>query len=1007
MSGRTETIVNKSNSSHTISESSPRVAGLTIQTSSYGLTIPIIYGRSRIAPNLLWVGNFYTQTISETTVTSSTPEQVTTTRTGKFGKKTTTITPASQTTQTTITYVYWASPVFSLGEGPIAGLHAMWREKTKLGPNGWGEFFTQNGAIGQSALSFLGDQTINYSGLALSYANGAELTSGGGLPAFSFEVNGKLQGTGDGVNANPADIIVDLATNPAYGAGFVATPFADITGFRNYCRAMGLFISPCYDTQQPLAQIVQELCAATNSAIFSSQGLLKIIPYADTQVTGNGATYTPVTTPLYDLDDNDFLDFVKCDRRTPADCFNSVRVEYLDAAQDYAIAIAEAFDQAHIEANGARPMEPVKSHGITNSALARKVAQILLQRQLYVINEYTFPLPWNYALLEPMDLVTLTDEGLGFNKLPVRVTGVEEDAEGNLSITAEDYPFGIASVTLYPDHPGLAISVDYNANPGNVLAPHFFEPPIEFTTETLLDVRAAVTGSDPVWGGCQVWFSLDGDEYRNLGTINGGSIYGHLTAPLFDSGDVSVSLVGRGGQLLNIPMQDVQNLASLCWVEGTDSSDGGEFFAYETASLTGVNAYTLGGLVRGAYSSNQRAKAVGAKFARLDANIASSGKLQRSIIGQPTYWKFTSFNKYGGGQQSLVDAVEYTYTPTGNMALLPPSDVPSLEISGKTLSWQTVVARDLAGYILRFNYGSNPAWSTATPINSGVITQSPFDWTLRPAGAVTVLIKAVDTTGNESVQATPLYTDLGDPAIANIVEELHFHPAFAGTLTSCIASAGALLADSTTAFYPAGNQPMYPSGLQPFYPASQYSAMQYETERVPINSGLAGSLLTILLDYAGDALLIEYRVGSQEPAFGGDEFEAAYLPETDPFFGEDGPWQLWPGQITAQQNTYQFRITIGSGEVQGRVDAFTLVIDAPDMEETIDNLPLDIGGTVLPYTKPFTVIKGIQATLQSGTSGAVNILTNKTNPLAPVVTAVNSSLVAVAGASGDFTLKGY
>ena len=337
----------------------------------------------------------------------------------------------------------------------------------------------------------------------------------------------------------------------------------------------------------------------------------------------------------------------------------------------------------------------------------------------------------------------------------------------------------------------------------------------------------------------------------------------------------------------------------------------------------------------------------------------------------------------------------------------PPPDVQGFGIDGAVLSWSPINILDLAGYTLRFNYGSNSAWSTATPINNGVITQSPFDWTLRPAGAVTVLIKAVDTTGNESVLATPLYTDLGDPAIANVVEELRFHPAFIGTLTSCTLSSGALIAASSTGFYPAGNQPMYPSGLQPFYPASQYTAMQYETERVPINSGLAGSFLTILMDYAGTALLIEYRIGSQEPVFGGDEFEAIYLPDTDPFFGEESPWQLWPGQITAQQNTYQFRITIGSGEVQGRVNAFTLVIDAPDIEETIDNLPMAIGGTVLPYTKPFTVIKGIQATLQSGNSGAVNILTNKTNPLAPVVTAVNTSLVAVAGASGDFTLKGY
>lgn len=1007
MSGRTETIVNKSNSSHTISESSPRVAGLTIQTASFGLTIPIIYGRARVAANLVWIGNFLTQTYSETTVTSSTPEQVTTTRSGKFGRKTTTITPASQTTQTTVTYVYFASPIFGLGEGPIAGLNAMWRDKTKLGATGWGEFFTRDGSLGQPSLGFMGDQDINYSGLALAYANNTELTSNGGLPSFSFEVNGKLQGTGDGVNANPADIIIDLATNPAYGAGFVASPYADMTGYRNYCRAMGLFISPCYDTQQPLAQMVQEICAASNSAIFSSQGLLKIIPYADAPVSGNGATYTPVTTPIYDLDDNDFLDFVKCDRRTPADCFNSVRVEYLDAAQDYAIAIAEAFDQAHIEANGARPMEPVKSHGITNPALARKVAQILLQRQLYVVNEYTFPLPWNYALLEPMDLLTLTDEGLGFDKLPVRITGVEEDAEGSLSITAEDYPFGIASVSIYPDHPGLAISVDYNASPGNVLAPHFFEPPIEFTTETLLDVRAAVTGSDPVWGGCQVWFSLDGDEYRQLGTINGGSIYGYLTAPLAAaSGNASVALVGRGGQLLNIPAQDVQNLASLCWVQGVDGNDGGEFFAYETATLTGVNAYTLGGLVRGAYSSNQLAKSVGAKFARLDANIASSGKLQRSIIGQPTYWKFTSFNKYGGGQQSLVDAVEYTYTVTGNMAKLPPPDVLGFDIDGYTLSWQGVAVHDLAGYVVRFNYGNNINWDVATPLNAGVITESPFVVVGLPSGQVTILIKAVDQFGNFSRLPGIIITNFSVQAITNEVFRKDFHTAFVGQRNGCSVVADKLVANEVGSYFGSDLQAHFGADTAQHFATSNHQQMQYVTDAVLIQNALPLSMMYLPLTYAGVDLMVEYRKASPGTYFGVDG-DSHFGADAASHFADPGPWLPWPGVLPASNDAFQFRLTLGAGATQGVIETVSLVVDAPSIRESVADLVLAIGGTVIPHTKPFTRIVNVQATLQAGGSGARTIETDKGSNLLPVAKALNSAGVAVAGASADFILEGY
>lgn len=337
----------------------------------------------------------------------------------------------------------------------------------------------------------------------------------------------------------------------------------------------------------------------------------------------------------------------------------------------------------------------------------------------------------------------------------------------------------------------------------------------------------------------------------------------------------------------------------------------------------------------------------------------------------------------------------------------PPSDVANLKINGSTLTWDEVLDLDLAGYVLRFNYGSNAAWSTATPINNGVLTQSPYDWTQRPAGTVTVLIKAIDTTGHESLGAAVVYTNLGDAPIANVVEEIDFHPLFNGEKINCTVVSGNLLANSTTAFYPAGNQPMYPSGLLPFYPVSQYLSMAYTTEWVYISSVLAGSNMTLDLDFAGVALRLEYRTQSQEPAFGGDSYEAAFLSADEPAYDQEGDWLPWPGQLTAANGVYQFRVTIGSGEVQGRINTMALIIDAPDMEETINDLALDITGTALPYTKPFTVIKGIQATLQSGSSGAVNILTDKTNPLAPVATAVNSTLTAVAGASGDFTLKGY
>ncbi|MGP8231523.1 MAG: hypothetical protein ACLQL2_02510 [Methylovirgula sp.] len=89
-----------------------------------------------------------------------------------------------------------------------------------------------------------------------------------------------------------------------------------------------------------------------------------------------------------------------------------------------------------------------------------------------------------------------------------------------------------------------------------------------------------------------------------------------------------------------------------------------EFMAYETATLTGVNAYQLTGLYRGLYGSGAVGHAAGASIARLDGAVFKY-VLPNSYIGQPLYLKFQSFNIFGGGLQDLSDCAAYTFSPAG------------------------------------------------------------------------------------------------------------------------------------------------------------------------------------------------------------------------------------------------------------------------------------------------------------------------------------------------------
>lgn len=336
-----------------------------------------------------------------------------------------------------------------------------------------------------------------------------------------------------------------------------------------------------------------------------------------------------------------------------------------------------------------------------------------------------------------------------------------------------------------------------------------------------------------------------------------------------------------------------------------------------------------------------------------------------------------------------------------------PAALQSLSISGKILTWPPGTEIDLAGYQFRFHYGNNSDWGSAVPMHDGLITQSPFEMVTKPAGVVTIMGKAVDTSGNESNDAAVIVTNLGDAEIANVVEVFDFKSGgFAGTLSGCSIDTGNLVADSLDSFYGTDNQSAYGADNESAYAESSYGQMQYVTPETIIASALAGSMMTMQISYQGTDLYIEYRFTGPGSIYGTDS-DSAYGDDSEPFYDALSEWIPWPGQIVAANDGYQWRVTIGAGQQRGTISALSITIDAPDIVEYIDDVVISASGTVIPYTSNFTAIKTVTATLQANVSGAETIEIDKTINLAPVAKAYNASHTAVSGATSDFTIKGY
>ena len=735
----------------------PDYTGLQLQTSVNTLPIPIVWGQSKIAANVVWYTNFRTN------------------GGGGGGKGGLFATPSSE-------YTYSADLILALSEGPISGIGVIWKDQATYTLSELGLTFF-NGTTPQTTWGYLSsvypNQALAYQGTAYACAASYQLGSSANIGNHNFEIVGVLAGTGvNGIDADPALVISDFLTNPQYGVGFSGASISASTLFgsggdaslQTYCKALGVAFSPVLANQEQASSTLSRWLQILNCAAVWSGGQLKFIPYGDVAIpaanvpksvqtsvptpvpsssgvtpppsivvcpgaqfvadggvtyafTGHALTfvgtsaptaagqygvspagtylfsggdenqvvtikytyatptsYVPNLTPVYNLTDWDFVhegggdDPVRATRADPFALPTIQRVECLSRANQYGATPVEARDQSQIELFGPRVGSTTQAHEICDEiTIGPIVAQTLLQRQLYIRSHFSFKLSWEYGLLDPMDIVTISDANLGLVNFPVRITAIEEDDKGLLTVTAEELSLGISSPALYPNSGPSSSLPNQGVFAVAVNAPLIYEPPPALTGDVsqlwVGASGAAASSGDPHWGGANVWISLDNISYSQIATITQPIRQGFLTSPLplssgWDTANtLSVNMSESNGALSGASQISAQQGATLSLVDH-------ELLAYESATLVAPGAYGLTGLQRGLDGSPAASHAIGASFTRLDSAVVKYN-IPANYIGRVLYFKFQSFNAFGSGVQSLASCAVYQYTPSGVGALGP------------------------------------------------------------------------------------------------------------------------------------------------------------------------------------------------------------------------------------------------------------------------------------------------------------------------------------------------
>jgi hypothetical protein len=444
--------------------------------------------------------------------------------------------------------------------------------------------------------------------------------------------------------------------------------------------------------------------------------------------------WTPNTTPIYSLGEDDFIvqsssvgtspgvapggpalrlgagpitggftdDPVRVTRSTPADAMNMVQLAVTDRGTSYNTSVTEAFDQAAIDLYGIRRDTSVKARAIVDPYFVATIAaQLVLQRQILYRNTYSFRLGWKYILLEPMDLVQVTDVRLGAQAFTVRITAIEDDDEGTLTVNAEDW-FGTPDAVLYPPSASLplfggiaslgqaaatAVPFPKQSGASEASTPNYglSAPPVNppFIVEPTAELLAAQGQTSPYivvglsggpggvfnsnWGGANIYASLDGSSFAEFGQLSRPSTMGYTTADCGPDGtSLGVDLSESDGQLNSFSTESAARAVSLCAIRTPAGQL--EFLSYTTANLVGINRYTLTGLYRGLYGTFAIELPAGSQFLLMGSNVFLE-VLPGQFVGRAIYFEFPSFNMVGGGSQGLADTTVYVYTPSGSSVI--------------------------------------------------------------------------------------------------------------------------------------------------------------------------------------------------------------------------------------------------------------------------------------------------------------------------------------------------
>ena len=607
----------------------PRLSDLTVQASTYGKTVPLVYGQARVAGNIIWSTG-----LQEASVEGSVGRGK-----GRSGVSTT-------------TYTYSASFAVALSARAITGIKRIWADGKLIRPeNGpltvGGEWRLYLGSelqpvdpLIEAALGV--DQSPACRGLAYVVFEDLQLAEfANRIPNLTFEVVAD-----DDEPVGLAAIASDLLKRASVRS-------ADTTALSAHVHGLVL---------------ARQTSGRTGLEAMGAVAALRSVSTGNMVRLTDALAATPLTIPrqLLGTRDPEARDQGSLGRRRHvtrlqvADLPRELAFVYADPARDYQIGL----QRARRSGASSSLVEQREVPLALSADEAKRAAERSLSQRWRERNRLKVHVPWTYLALEPGDIVRLTDQ-------PGTDWEITDSVIEAGRIELDLIPVSAADRISLAEAEAGSVPSQSASEHGPTQLQVFELPAMTSATPTAAQVHLAMAGAQTGWRSASLFTSQDGGaSYTALGASGGRTVMGTARAGLAAADHNAMDVDSALEVDLIAPDMVLAAASDISLLAGANLAlVGAELVQFGQVDLLPDGGYRLSRLLRGRRGTEA---AVGQHFAGEAFVLLSAAPLatwQPSAAAPGAAVRFKALSPY----QSIGDVspVEHVISGRGLRPLSP------------------------------------------------------------------------------------------------------------------------------------------------------------------------------------------------------------------------------------------------------------------------------------------------------------------------------------------------